>query len=101
MRNLKPATINQHLSAIRKLAREAAHYGLLDSETAAGVEQVHNVRQTGVSSGNWLTLPQAQKLILAPDVSKLKGIRDRAILAILVGCGLRHEEATRLTFEDI
>lgn len=101
MRGLKPSTINAQLSAIRKLAQEAAHYGLVDAETAAQVEAVHNVRQTGASSGNWLTLPQAQKLILTPDISKLKGIRDRAILAILLGCGLRREEAGRLSFEDI
>ena len=93
--------MNLHLTAIRKLAREAAIYKLLDPETAAHVLSVENVRQTGLSRGSWLNLEQAQALILEPDVTKLKGIRDRAILAILVGCGLRREEATRLTFEDV
>jgi integrase len=100
-RGLLPNTINLRLTAIRKLAREAAIHRFLDPDTAAAVVSVENVKQTGVSRGNWLNLQQAQKLILAPDVAKLKGVRDRAILAILVGCGLRREEAARLTFADV
>ncbi len=34
----------------------------------------------------------------APDVTTLKGLRDRAILAVLIGCGLRRSEAATLTF---
>ena len=34
-----------------------------------------------------------------PDVSTLKGKRDRAILAVLLGCGLRRRELTELTVE--
>jgi hypothetical protein len=31
----------------------------------------------------------------------LKGKRDRAMLAVMIGCGLRREEVARLRFEDI
>jgi site-specific recombinase XerD len=34
-----------------------------------------------------------------PDASKLKGKRDQAILAVLLGCGLRRRELTELTVE--
>jgi integrase len=74
---------------------------LIDAQTAADVQAVERVKQTGMVTGNWLNLQQAQKLILAPDVTKLKGIRDRAILAILLGCGLRREESVRVAFEDL
>jgi len=37
----------------------------------------------------------------APDTGALKGLRDRAILALLLGCGLRRAEASSLTFEHI
>jgi integrase/recombinase XerD len=40
-------------------------------------------------------------LLNAPDTSTLKGLRDRAILAILVGCGLRRSEAAALVVEHI
>lgn len=96
-----PATINQHLAAIRKLAREAALNGLLDAAIAAGIEQVESVRQHGVRVGNWLDRKQAQAVINAPDGHSLKGKRDRALLALLVGCALRRSEAIALTMADI
>jgi site-specific recombinase XerD len=55
----------------------------------------------GVRAGNWLTRPQAEALINCPDASTLKGKRDRAVLALLVGCGLRRGEAVSLTVADI
>ena len=51
--------------------------------------------------GNWLTKRQAETLLAAPDPATNQGKRDRAILAVLVGCGLRRDEAARLTIEHI
>lgn len=96
-----PSTINQRLAAIRKLAREAAANGLLPAEAAAGIVQVPGIRQQGARAGNWLTRQQAQALIHLPDPESLKGRRDRAILALLVGCGLRRGELIRVGVADI
>ena len=96
-RGYSPSTINQRLAAIRKLAREAAANGLLDDATAAGIGQVAGVRQQGAPTGNWLTRGQADALIHSPDPHSLKGKRDRALLALLLGCGLRRGEAVALT----
>jgi integrase len=100
-RGYAPSTVNQRLSAIKKLAREAAANGLLDSAVAAGIDQVAGVKQQGIRAGNWLTKAQAEALINAPDPSTLKGKRDRALLALLVGCGLRRAEAVALTVAHI
>ena len=59
------------------------------------------MKRHGVRLGNWLTLTQAQALLQAPDVRTLKGLRDRALLAVLLGCALRRSEATALTLEHI
>jgi integrase len=96
-----PSTINQRLAAIKKLAREAAANGLLDPGVAAAIDQVPGVKQQGVRAGNWLTRAQAEALINYPDPAMLKGKRDRALLALLVGCGLRRGEAVALTFAHI
>jgi len=89
------------LSAIRKLAAEAADNGLLAPELAAGIIRVKGVKATGVRVGNWLSLQQAQDLLSAPDTTTMKGQRDRAMLALLLGCGLRRSEIATLTFAYI
>jgi site-specific recombinase XerD len=60
---------------------------------------VKGVKREGIRVGNWLTISQAEKLINAPDTSTLKGKRDRALLAVLIGCGLRREETATLGLE--
>ena len=65
----------------------------------AGIDQVAGVRQQGVRAGKWLTKAEAEAeaLINAPDPATLKGTRARALLGLLVGCGLRRGEAVALT----
>ncbi len=98
---LSPATVNQRLSAIRKLAQEAADNGLIDQTIANGVARVKGIKSAGVRAGNWLTKEQAQALINSPDLTTLKGLRDRAILAVMLGAGLRRSEVVALTFDHI
>jgi site-specific recombinase XerD len=96
-RNLAPATINQKLSAIRTLALELADNGTLSSATAAAIARVSGVKSHGIRIGQWLTYLQAEKLIGTPDKTTLKGKRDRALLAVAIGCGLRRLEIANLT----
>jgi integrase len=100
-REYGPSTINQRLAAIRKLAREAALNGLLSAEAAAGIDQTPGAKQRGTRAGNWLTKEQAQSLLDLPDASTLKGKRDRAVLALLLGCALRRSEAAGVDVDDI
>lgn len=100
-KRIAASTVNQKLSAIRKLALEAADNGALDSQIANGIKAIKGIRQEGTRAGNWLTKQDAQKLLNAPDTATLKGLRDRAILALLIGCGLRRAEAVNLTFDHI
>jgi integrase len=100
-RRLAPATVNLRLAAIRRLAYEAADTGLLSPELAAGIRRVKGAKRIGVRLGNWLTAEQGQALLRAPDTLRLKGCRDRAILALLLGCGLRRGEVAALRMEDL
>jgi site-specific recombinase XerD len=100
-RKLGSVSINVRITAVRKLAAEAADNGLLAPELAAGIARVKSAKSMGVRTGNWLTLKQAQALLNAPDISTTKGLRDRAIIAVLLGCGLRRSEVAALTMGHI
>ena len=96
-----PATINLHLAAVRRLAYEATDAGLLSAGLAAGIRRVKGVRRLGVRSGNWLTAEQGRAVLESPSRNNLRGKRDRAILALLLGCGLRRAEAVQLSWENL
>ena len=100
-RRLGSSSIIIRMSAIRKLAAEAADNGLLAPELAAGISRVKSAKTQGIRVGNWLSLRQAQALLSAPDITTLRGLRDRAILAVLLGCGLRRSEVAALTFAHL
>jgi site-specific recombinase XerD len=96
-RNLAPGTVNLRLGAVRRLAYEAADCGLLSADLAAGIPRVKGVKKLGVRLGNWLTAEQGQALWQAPNCDQMKGKRDRALLALLLACGLRRHELAALT----
>jgi len=100
-RQLAPGTINLRLGAVRRLAYEAADCGLLSADLTTGIRRVKGVKKLGVRLGNWLTAEQGQALWQAPDAQRLKGRRDRALLALLLACGLRRHEAVTLTFDHL
>jgi site-specific recombinase XerD len=101
LRRLGAVSINVRLTAVRKLAMEAADNGLIPAELASGIAKVKGMRSQGVRVGNWLSLHQAQALLNAPDVKTRKGLRDRAMLGLLMGCGLRRSEVAAIRFEHI
>ena len=101
MNKLSPSTVNVRLSAMRKLVTEARRNGMLGAEDAANLTEVPNIAEKGTRLGNWLTREQAKALLAVPDRSTIKGKRDYAILALLVGCALRRQELAQLDVEKI
>ncbi len=101
VKGLSPSSINVRLCAIRRLALEAADNGLLDPEMAAGISRTRGVKRSGVRIGHWLTAVQAHQLLSAPNLSTIKGIRDSAVLALLLGAGLRRSELAALNLSHI
>ncbi len=98
---LAAGTINQRLAAARRLAYEAADSGLLSPKIAAGIEQVKGVKRlrpgrvTG-STESGLDSYRKERMGLG-----LRSIRDVAMIAILLGCGLRRADLSALRKEDI
>lgn len=98
--NLSPATINQRLSAIRALATELHHAQIgifANRDHANAITDIKNIPKRGVRTGYWLTQRQAKKLLTIPDPETLKGRQQLVVIALLMGCALRREEAADLT----
>jgi integrase len=100
-RKYAPATINLRLAAVRRIAYEAADAGLLSPDLAAGIRRVKGVRRIGVRLGNWLTPEQSRRLLESATPLTARGLRDHAIVAMLIGCGLRRAELLALSLESI
>ncbi len=98
---LSAATVNLRLSPIRKLARKLADNQLLDPLVASSIKRIPGVEKRGTRIGNWLMKDQANQLLNGPAPETLAGKRDRAMLALLLGCGLRRGELLRLTIENL
>jgi site-specific recombinase XerD len=100
IRGLAGATIRRKLAALASLFDH-----LLENNAVAGGNPVHGVRRPKIETNEGKTPAlgddQAKRLLEAPDKETVKGVRDRAILAVLLYHGLRREEASRLTLSDL
>ena len=98
---LAAGTINQQLTAVRRLTYEAADSGLLSPELAAGIRRVKGVKQLGYRAGNWLNREQVRLLLEKSNGEGLRSLRDVAMISILLGCGLRRAELSALRKEEV
>jgi len=94
-------TINLRLAAVRRLAYEAADSGLLSPDLAAGIRRVKGAKKFGVRMGNWLTAEQGRRVLDVFDRHTLRRIRDYAMVAVLLGCGLCRAEVAALGVQDL
>jgi len=99
--SLSAATINLHLSAIRRLADESAESGWLSPGLAIGIRRVKGVKRLGRKMGNWLTRNEAQELVNAASKANLRGWRDGAMVGLLLGRGLRRSEVVGLNLDQL
>ena len=59
------------------------------------------VRRLGVRVGNWLTAEEGKKLLGTENGDTVRSRRNRALLSLLINCGLRRAVVTTLRLEDL
>jgi len=99
--SLAPRSVQAHVNTIKGMLRTAA---ALEPSLAAGLPQLDLVKAPqvrGEVQGKRLTAQQARVLLNAPGKDTVKGIRDSAILGLLLALGLRRSEICTLTWEHI
>lgn len=91
----EPATVNLYMRAARGVLATAWRMGLITMETLTKVREVKLLRLSDEKHGRMLTGPEIKTVLSSPLL-----LRDRALFAVAVGCGLRRIEITRLSLED-
>jgi integrase len=99
--SLSAATINLHLTAIRRLAEGATESGWLSPELVTGIQRVKGVKRLGRKIVNWLTGNQAQEQQSehCSVPSTLQSVLRNSIQ--LLGCGLRRSEVVGLRLDQL
>jgi integrase len=100
-KDLAPRSVQAHINTIKGMIRTAA---ALEPSLAAGLPQLELVkppRVRGEVQGLRLTAQQARQLLNTPGADTPKGLRDSAILGLLLALGLRRSEICDLTWGHI
>jgi integrase/recombinase XerC len=92
----KPATVNRHLAALRRLCRWARGKGLIDDDPTEGVKGVEKERHLAPKS---LNRNQVHALIRATQ--RYGNRRDVAIIQLLRNTGIRVSELANLRLSDL
>ena len=84
-KGLKAVSRKPHISCLREFYTYAAALRLVPSNLSDGL----SYPKTGRPLPRVLTLANAEKLMWQPAFSTFEGVRDAAIISVLIGCGLR------------
>ena len=93
----RATSVARTLSAVRSFHRFLLREGVTDRDPAVGVPQPRLPR----SLPRPLPVEDVRRLLEAPDEGSPTGLRDRAILELLYGSGLRISELTGLDVDDL
>jgi integrase/recombinase XerD len=96
-RGLSPRSAARHLSALRGLMR----FLVQENEVRRDPTRLAARPRLGRRLPRPLPLEQVLALIEAPDPSKPRGLRDRAMLSLMYSSGLRVSELTHLALRDV
>ena len=93
----RATSVARTLSAVRSFHRFLVRDGVTDRDPAAQVAQPRLPR----SLPRPLPVDDVRRLLEAPDGGSATGVRDRAILELLYGSGLRISELTGMDVDDL
>ncbi len=96
------ATVNTYLSALKGVAKEAWMLRLMDVESFQHIRAVRNLRGSRLPSGRALPQGEIRALFAVCEADRsCLGARDAAMLAVILGCGLRRSEVVSLDLRDV
>jgi site-specific recombinase XerD len=97
-----PSTVNTYLAAMKGVSMEAWTLGLMTTDSYQHIKHIKGSKGHRIPKGRALSGREITALFDAcsRDTSA-KGVRDAAILGVLLGCGLRRSELVSLSMENM
>lgn len=91
------ATISRNIASIRCFFYFLLNEGKIKKDPTLQIKTPRQVRKDPET----LTYEEMKRLLNSPDLNSVKGMRDRAILELMYGCGLKASEIVDLKTEDV
>ncbi len=89
---LESATINTYIAAIKGVAQELWLSKKITTDNYQLIKHIKQMKGSRLAKGRALSRNEIQLLFSSCNDQTIKGIRDSAILGVLLGCGLRRSE---------
>jgi integrase/recombinase XerC len=98
IRQLKPASVATYMTALRRFCQYLVERGVLQRNPA---RRVPGARRPQQHSRMFLTVEELRKLLESIETNTLQGLRDRALVLMMLGCACSEHELARATVGDI
>ena len=92
--------VNKILAALRGVMQAAWQLELISERDWMHIKAVKNVKGFSLLAGRSLSLSELRALLQSCEDGTIRGIRDAALLGLLIGAGLRRSEPVNLDVED-
>lgn len=91
------STISRNLASIRAFFGFLLRDGLIDGDPTLNLESPKMEKRLP----KVLSIEQVEALLMSPDVSRVSGLRDKAMLELLYATGIRVSELVSLNVDDV
>lgn len=95
-KKIAPATVNLYFYSMKGVAKEAWSCDVMPQSAYLKISVLKGLTYARLPVGRSLTNVQCRKLLDSCDDGTLRGARDKALLAVMMGCGLRRGEIVGL-----
>lgn len=98
---IQTVTINAYLCAMKGVAQTAWNLNQISDHDLMRIKSIKQLRVSRKASGKALTRRESRAFLAQCEGSTPHQIRDRAILLLLLGCGLRRAEITGIEMRNV
>lgn len=94
---LAPASLRRKTISLKLWMQHLCREEVIDADPALAVDPP----KTAIRLPTTLSLPEIERLLTTPNAQTLEGVRDRAMLETMYGCGLRVSELVSLETRSV